>query len=157
MYELLKKQITSVFEGQDNVISNSANFSALLFNNLKDLNWVGFYFKHGNELILGPFQGNTACVEIKIGNGVCGTAFENNETIVVSNVHDFPGHIACDPNSKSEIVVPLKKNGILYGVLDIDSPIFNRFSDEDKNGIESLLNEFVELTNVSALSDIYSL
>ena len=119
-------------------IANLSNAAALIYNALDDLNWAGFYLKEGDILVLGPFQGKPACIEIPMGRGVCGTAAIMNETLVVENVHEFSGHIACDGASNSEIVIPLRANGNVVGVLDIDSPIFNRFDDKDKAGLEAL-------------------
>jgi len=156
MYELLHKQLSSVLEGETNLITNASNFSAFIFNNIPNINWAGFYFLTSNqELLLGPFQGQPACVRIKIGKGVCGTAFQNNETILVNNVNEFPGHIACDSNSKSEIVIPLNKDDQIYGVFDIDSPIYNRFDNTDKKNIKLLVKNFLILTDFSKFNNIY--
>src|SRR5271163_4707160 len=122
-YRDLQRQLAAVFAGERNGLANAANMSALLFQGLPDLNWAGFYFLQGGELVLGPFQGKVACVRIALGKGVCGTAAKRRETIVVPDVHDFPGHIACDSASRSEIVVPLFTGGKVIGVLDLDSPI----------------------------------
>ena len=119
-------------------IADLSNAAALIYNALDDLNWAGFYLKEGDILVLGPFQGKPACIEIPMGRGVCGTAAIMNETLVVENVHEFAGHIACDGASNSEIVIPLRVNGEVMGVLDIDSPIFSRFNDKDKAGLEEL-------------------
>lgn len=119
-------------------IADLSNAAALIYNALDDLNWAGFYLKEGDILVLGPFQGKPACIEIPMGRGVCGTAAIMNETLVVENVHEFSGHIACDGASNSEIVIPLRANGNVVGVLDIDSPIFNRFDETDKAGLEAL-------------------
>lgn len=155
MYDLLIKQLPHVLEGETNVITNLANFSALLFNSMKDVNWVGFYIYTGTELLLGPFQGKPACVRLQIGKGVCGTSFGKKQTIIVDNVDDFPGHIACDAESKSEIVIPLLKDSKLYGVLDIDSPIISRFDKNDSKDLEILLNLLVEHSDIEELSRIY--
>ena len=155
MYDLLIKQLPHVLEGETNVITNFANFSALLFNSLENVNWVGFYIFTGKELLLGPFQGKPACVRLQLGKGVCGTSFANNQTFVVDNVEEFPGHIACDAESKSEIVIPLIKDGKLYGVLDIDSPILSRFDNNDSKNLEFLLNLLVENSDIEELSRIY--
>jgi len=155
MYELLIKQLPHVLEGEQNVITNFANFSALLFNSFENFNWVGFYVFTGKELLLGPFQGKPACVRLQINKGVCGTSFGRKETILVDNVDEFAGHIACDSETKSEIVIPIIKNGIAYGVLDIDSPIFNRFDDNDRINLEKLLNLLIEHSNIEELSRIY--
>ncbi len=135
-YKLLCEQLRALTEGVPHVISNLANASALLYQTLPDLNWAGFYLYEHEKLILGPFQGRTACIEIPIGKGVCGTAAQKGETVVVEDVHAFPGHIACDSASKSEIVVPLYVRGALFGVLDIDSPVLARFSEADFEGLE---------------------
>ena len=128
--------LRGLLDGETDLVANCANTAALLFERLPDLNWAGFYFLRGiagtEELVLGPFQGRVACVRIKLGSGVCGTAAARRQTIVVGDVHDFPGHIACDSASRSEIVVPLLQDGRLLGVLDIDSPRLRRFSDPDR-------------------------
>jgi len=148
-YNIMLKQAASVFEGEKDCIANSANFSALLNLNMQEINWVGFYFLRGEDLVLGPFQGNPACVRIPLGKGVCGTAAVERKTIIVPNVDSFPGHIACDSRSKSEIVVPLIKDGILLGVLDIDSPIFERFDFNDALNLEKLVQILIENTDFS--------
>ena len=135
-YSLMNKQLLSLTEGVEDGISNLANASALLFHTLEGLNWAGFYLYKEGALLLGPFQGKTACTKIPMGKGVCGTAAEKGETIVVPDVHAFPGHIACDGDSNSEIVIPLYLRGSLYGVLDIDSPLLDRFSEADREGLE---------------------
>ncbi len=140
-YNLLCEQLRALTEGVPHVISNLANASALLYQTLPDLNWAGFYLYEHEKLILGPFQGKTACIEIPIGKGVCGTAAQKGETVVVEDVHAFPGHIACDSASNSEIVVPLYVRGELFGVLDIDSPLLCRFSEHDRNGLEQFAKQ----------------
>jgi len=135
-YNTLAKQLDALLTGESDRIANLSNASALLNQFLPNINWVGFYVLQGDELVLGPFQGLPACVRIPIGRGVCGTAVDKAETIVVKDVHDFPGHIACDAASQSEIVIPLIKEEQVIGVLDIDSPIVNRFSKEDQEGLE---------------------
>ncbi|MEB2280911.1 GAF domain-containing protein [Lysinibacillus xylanilyticus] len=135
-YNTLAKQLDALLTGESDRIANLSNASALLNQFLPNINWVGFYVLQGDELVLGPFQGLPACVRIPIGRGVCGTAVGKAETIVVKDVHDFPGHIACDAASQSEIVIPLIKEEQVIGVLDIDSPIVNRFSKEDQEGLE---------------------
>ncbi|WP_097039700.1 GAF domain-containing protein [Salinicoccus kekensis] len=142
-YRMLNKTLESLLEDETNRIANLSNASSLLNQTLKDINWAGFYLydEESDQLVLGPFQGLPACVRIDNGKGVCGTAFRGNDVFVVDNVHEFPGHIACDANSNSEIVVPIYKDGEPIGVLDIDSPVFDRFSEEDRLG----LIEFVEV------------
>lgn len=135
-YSLLNKQLLALTEGVEEPISNLANASALLYQTLADLNWAGFYLYKNGVLLLGPFQGKTACTKIPMGKGVCGTAAEKGETLVVPDVHAFPGHIACDGASNSEIVIPLYVEGRLFGVLDIDSPLLDRFSEADREGLE---------------------
>ncbi|MBG9453627.1 GAF domain-containing protein [Lysinibacillus sphaericus] len=135
-YTTLAKQLNALLTGESDRIANLSNASALLNQFLPNINWVGFYVLQGEQLVLGPFQGLPACVRIPIGRGVCGTAVSKAETMVVKDVHEFPGHIACDAASQSEIVIPLKKEGEVIGVLDIDSPIVNRFSKEDQEGLE---------------------
>lgn len=143
LYASLVVQLTSLLKGEHDLIANSANFSALLFNSLPNVNWAGFYFLQGEELVLGPFQGNPACVRIPLGKGVCGVAAKQLETIIVPNVHEFPGHIACDVASNSEIVVPLFDGERLLGVLDLDSPLIGRFDDQDAEGLNELVTVFV--------------
>jgi L-methionine (R)-S-oxide reductase len=138
-YSMLQKQLAALIEDESNLIAILSNSSALLNDNLDQINWVGFYLIENNELILGPFQGHPACVHIAIGSGVCGTAVEQDETQVVADVNAFPGHIACDANSKSEIVVPIHVNNKVIGVLDIDAPILNRFDDNDKQQLEQVV------------------
>ncbi|UCZ52299.1 GAF domain-containing protein [Bacillus shivajii] len=135
-YKFLSKQLAALLEGETDNVANLSNASALLNQFLNDVNWVGFYLWKEEELILGPFQGLPACVRIKSGKGVCGTVAQNKETLRVEDVHQFPGHIACDAASNSEIVVPIIVNDTLYGVLDIDSPSKNRFSEVDEKGLE---------------------
>ena len=143
LYASLVVQLLSLLKGEHDLIANAANFSALLFNSLPNVNWAGFYFLQGEELVLGPFQGNPACVRIPLGKGVCGVAAQQLETIIVPNVHEFPGHIACDVASNSEIVVPLFDGERLLGVLDLDSPIIGRFDDQDAEGLNELATVFV--------------
>src|SRR5258705_5370709 len=138
LYANLQLQLRSLLEGERDFIANAANFSSLLYYSLPDLNWAGLYLHKGGELVLGPFQGLPACLRIAIGKGVCGTAAEQRQTILVDNVHEFPGHIACDSESNSEIVVPLIANEKLIGVLDLDSPLFARFDDEDARVLNEL-------------------
>ncbi|BBW95228.1 GAF domain-containing protein [Geobacillus sp. FSL W8-0032] len=135
-YTLVIEQLKALIAGEPNLIANLANAAALLNQFLEQINWVGFYLADGDELVLGPFQGLPACVRIPFGKGVCGTAAAERRTVVVPDVHQFPGHIACDAASQSEIVVPLIKDGRVIGVLDIDSPIKNRFDDVDRRYLE---------------------
>ena len=144
LYSQLALQLKSLLEGERDFIANAANFASLLYYSLPDLNWAGFYLVKDGELVLGPFQGKPACVRIAIGKGVCGTAAEQRKTILVDNVHEFPGHIACDSDSNSEIVVPLIKDRELIGVLDLDSPSFARFDDEDAEGLNELVKVFMD-------------
>ncbi len=136
-YSILLAQLKALTENVPHRIANLANASALLWQHMENINWAGFYLLEGDKLILGPFQGKPACIEIPVGKGVCGTAVSLGETVLVRNVHDFPGHIACDCASNSEIVIPLKKEGCIAGVLDIDSPIIGRFTEEDRAGLEA--------------------
>lgn len=138
-YRLINSQLKSLLENEPFVISNLANASALLGMALADINWDGFYLLQGDELLLGPFQGKPACIHIPIGRGVCGTAVAENRTLVVPDVHAFPGHIACDSASRSEIVVPIRAGGKIRGVLDIDSPLPSRFDDRDRDGLEAFV------------------
>ncbi|SDG24750.1 GAF domain-containing protein [Paraburkholderia phenazinium] len=145
-YDELVAQARSLMAGETDRIANAANFSSLVFNSLQGLNWAGFYFFDGAELVVGPFQGKPACVRIPLGKGVCGTAAQTRATQVVRDVHEFPGHIACDSASQSEIVVPLvAADGSLIGVWDVDSPLVARFDDEDAKGMEALCRVFIEL------------
>jgi GAF domain-containing protein len=143
-YAQLIEQCKALLHGERHRIANAANLSALLFNNLSDVNWLGFYFLEQGELIVGPFQGLPACVRIAIGKGVCGTAAQTLQTQLVTDVHAFEGHIACDSASQSEIVIPLLQNGILIGVLDVDSPILNRFDTEDQIAFETIARLFCQ-------------
>ncbi len=136
-YGILSRQLSSLLEGETDETAILANAAALLFDQLADVNWVGFYLNRDGTLVLGPFQGKPACMRIPVGKGVCGTAFERDQTIRVADVHAFPGHIACDSASNAEIVVPLKnQEGQLIGVLDLDSALLNRFSETDQAGLE---------------------
>ena len=139
LYKSLISEITSLIEGVDNHLSNYANVASAIYNALPDINWAGFYFLQENELVLGPFQGKPACVKIQMGNGVCGTSMQEAKTLVVSDVHAFPGHIACDSASRSEIVIPMIKDNIKIGVLDIDSPSLDRFDVIDKEHLEKIV------------------
>ena len=134
-YEQLISQAKSLVSGEHDLIANMANISALLFNNLEDINWAGFYLYKEEQLVLGPFQGQTACIRIPLGKGVCGTSAETRTVQRIADVHEFDGHIACDAASNSEIVIPLVVEDQLIGVLDIDSPVFARFSQLDENGL----------------------
>lgn len=147
-YEYLLKYLESSFEGERNFIANLANASAVINENLENLNWAGFYLFDQNDLVLGPFQGKPACVRIKIGRGVCGTAAEKNETLIVPNVHEFPGHIACDAASNSEIVVPMYFNDKLIGVLDLDSFEYNNFDETDKLYLEKVVEIILQSSDI---------
>ena len=149
-YARLRAELAALLAGESDLIANAANTSALIFDALPDVNWTGFYFLKGGELVVGPFQGKPACVRIAMGRGVCGTAAERRRTLLVPDVHDFPGHIACDTASRSEIVVPLIAGGTLLGVLDIDSPRPGRFDEADARGLESLAALFVAAAGQSA-------
>ena len=138
-YKLLEKQLGSLIEDTEWSISMLANASALIWDALEDINWAGFYIMRNGRLELGPFQGKVACVSIDIGKGVCGTAVMEDKTQLVPDVHKFPGHIACDSASNSEIVIPVHSGGIIYGVLDIDSPLKDRFTENDRKGLETLV------------------
>lgn len=143
-YEIVIRQLESLIDGEEDLVANMANASALLHHFLANINWVGFYIWKENELVLGPFQGLPACIRIPYGKGVCGTAVKKQETIVVPNVNEFPGHIVCDAQSKSEIVVPLIKDGDILGVLDIDSPIYNRFDETDRYYLEKFVQTLIK-------------
>lgn len=140
-YIELNEALAAVTSDVPHLVANLANASALLYEHMEDLNWAGFYLEKEGKLVLGPFQGKVACVEIEWGKGVCGTAAEKDEVQLVPNVHEFAGHIACDSASNSEIVIPIHKDGKVFGVLDIDSPLFSRFDEQDKAG----LSEFVRI------------
>ena len=145
-YNLLCEQLRALSEDNPHRIAKLANASALIYQGLDRLNWAGFYFLEGGKLVLGPFQGRPACIEIPMGRGVCGTAAKLDQTQLVEHVHAFPGHIACDSASRSEIVVPLHEYGIVTGVLDIDSPVENRFDEADRAGVEAfarILEQFL--------------
>lgn len=139
VYAELAQQLHGLLEGERDGLANAANFSALLFHAVPNLNWAGFYFLRGQELVLGPFQGKPACVRIALGKGVCGTAARERRTLMVDDVHAFPGHIACDPASRSELVVPLVAQDRLIGVWDVDSPLLHRFGESDRAGMETLV------------------
>jgi GAF domain-containing protein len=139
LYRDLARQLAALIVEEPDPIANAANTAALIYHGLPNLNWAGFYFRNGAELVLGPFQGKPACVRIPIGTGVCGTAAARGTTVLVPDVHDFPGHIACDPNSRSELVVPLIEDGRVLGVFDLDSPLPARFDEVDRDGCEQLI------------------
>ena len=141
-YEELALICSGILSGETDQVANAANFSALIFNALPDLNWAGFYFYDGQELVVGPFQGLPACVRIPLGKGVCGTAAASGKTQLVTDVDAFPGHIACDSASRSEIVIPIEHQGKLLGVFDIDSPSLARFDQQDQAGLEALVEIF---------------
>ncbi|MEQ1754554.1 MAG: GAF domain-containing protein [Micropepsaceae bacterium] len=147
LYDELLRQTRGILEGERDLIANSANLSALIWQLVPDLNWAGFYFVKGRELVLGPFQGKPACVRIAIGKGVCGAAVSRRETVLVRDVHAFPGHIACDAASNSELVVPLIQNDKVFGVLDLDSPLVGRFDQSDQSGVERVVSTFVSMTD----------
>ena len=144
-YDELNAMLASIPEGIPYTMTNLANASALLNSSLRDINWVGFYTIKDNQLVLGPFQGKVACTIIQMGKGVCGTAAATDSTQLVPDVHKFHGHIACDSASNSEIVIPMHRNGEVFGVLDIDSPVFDRFTEEDKKGLESFVKILEEV------------
>lgn len=143
LYAALDEQLAALIAGEPDFIANAANMAALLYHGLTQLNWAGFYFLKSGELVLGPFQGKPACVRIAIGRGVCGTAAVRRESVLVADVEAFPGHIACDAASRSELVVPLLKDGALLGVLDLDAPIPARFDEADRRGCENLVRTFL--------------
>jgi len=143
LYSSLAEQLRHLLAGEEDLIANAANFSSLVYHSLADVNWAGIYLYKDGELVLGPFQGKPACVRIPLGAGVCGTAAKIQQTVLVPNVHEFPGHIACDTASNSEVVVPLVRDGKLVGVLDLDSPRLNRFDEEDARGLAELVRIFM--------------
>lgn len=151
-YRELREQLAALLTGERDALANTANAAALLYHTLPGLNWAGFYLLRGSELVLGPFQGKVACVRIALGSGVCGTAAARRETVVVADVHAFPGHIACDAASRSEIVVPLVWEDRLFGVLDLDSPLPARFDREDAAGLESIAALLSSASDLGALT-----
>ena len=153
LYCELCDQARGLFAGERDGLANAANLTAMIYAALPDLNWAGFYFLRRDELVLGPFQGKAACVRIALGRGVCGAAAAQRETIVVSDVRAFPGHIACDAASQSEIVVPLLQDERLFGVLDLDSPLLGRFDAEDAAGLQALVAVFVAGSDLKRLAD----
>lgn len=144
LYQRLAQQADALMAAETHLIANLANLSALLFMELEDVNWAGFYLYENNELVLGPFQGLPACIRIPVGRGVCGTAASTLQSQLVTDVHDFPGHIACDAASNSEVVVPIVINGQLIAVLDIDSPSIGRFDQDDLAGAELLVSQLIK-------------
>jgi L-methionine (R)-S-oxide reductase len=144
LYQQLRLQLSSLLADEADSIANAANTAALLYHSMPDMNWVGFYFLKGRDLVLGPFQGKPASVRIPLGKGVCGAAAERRESLVVPDVNAFPGHIACDADSRSELVVPLVNNGAMIGVLDLDSPLTARFDEGDRAGCESLVAIYLD-------------
>lgn len=151
-YKLLAAQIKSLADDEPHFIPVMSNASALLYENMEDLNWAGFYIMNKGSLMLGPFQGKVACIRIELGKGVCGTAAASDETQLVKDVHQFPGHIACDSASNSEIVVPIHCGGKVVAVLDIDSPSLNRFDEDDKAGLELFVKALEECMDFSELN-----
>ena len=141
-------QARALLEGERDPTANAANLAALVFHMLPELNWAGFYWRRGNELVLGPFQGKPACMRIAIGSGVCGTAARDKRTVVVPDVEKFPGHIACDSASRSEIVIPVMRTIDVLGVLDLDSPVLGRFDQDDALGLEELVQLFLLATDI---------
>ena len=148
MYRDLKSALQGLVADESDAIANMANAAALIWETLPDLNWAGFYRNVGGELVLGPFQGKPACVRIAIGKGVCGTAARDRKSIVVPDVDAFPGHIACDSASRSEVVIPVVAGGKVIGVLDLDSPLKGRFGDADARGLEALVEAFIAATDI---------
>ena len=150
-YKLLAKQIKALADDEPNFIPVFSNASALLYENMEDLNWAGFYIMNKGSLMLGPFQVKVACIRIEVGKGVCGTAVAEDKTQLVQDVHQFPGHIACDSASNSEIVVPIHRDGQVVAVLDIDSPSLSRFDETDKEGLEGFVKALEEVTDLSSI------
>ena len=151
LYRDLAISVESLLDGETDALANLANASGLLEQGLTRINWCGFYLLRGEELVLGPFQGKPACVRIPVGKGVCGTAAARRETLVVPDVNAFPGHIACDAASRSEIVVPILQNGVLRAILDVDSPALGRFDDADREGLEEFVRRLVPMVDWPAL------
>ena len=148
-YDLICRQLESLSENVEWDVTVISNAAALLWDSLEDINWAGFYLMKDGKLLLGPFQGKPACTVIEVGKGVCGTAVAEDKTQLVKNVHEFPGHIACDSASNSEIVVPVHAEGSVYGVLDIDSPLLGRFSEEDRDGLEAFVRVLESMTAIN--------
>jgi len=148
--------VIELFSGEKNFIANAANLCAYIYHNFPDINWVGFYFLSKNELVLGPFQGKIACIRIPIGKGVCGTAVLEKKAIIVPDVHKFPGHIVCDSASQSEMVIPLIFEGNIFGVLDIDSPIINRFDEKEEEIFQSFLRNLYEASDINKVINYYN-
>jgi GAF domain-containing protein len=152
-YTMLARQVASILDGERDLVANASQFSAFIYDTVADLNWAGFYLTRptktgaGQELLVGPFQGKVACARIPFGRGVCGAAAEQRKTMLVPDVHAFPGHIACDSASNAEIVIPLIKDGVVLGVFDIDSPSLNRFTETDQAGLEALVAAFLAATD----------
>ncbi len=153
-YPTLCEQLGELLRNETDFIANAANAAAFLFDVIPDINWLGFYRAVGEELVLGPFQGKPACTRIGLGSGVCGAAAQQEETVIVPDVHAFPGHIACDTASRSEIVVPLLSWGKLLGVLDVDSPLLSRFDEDDREGLECLVSVFLSSLSSDELPDL---
>lgn len=150
IYARIIEELAALLEGERDLVANAANTAALLHTQLDQINWVGFYFRRGEELVVGPFQGRPACVRISLGQGVCGFAAAHRETVVVPDVHEFPGHIACDDASNSEIVVPIVVRDVVVGVLDLDSPVRGQFDDVDRDALEQIVAVFVRSTDIIA-------
>jgi GAF domain-containing protein len=138
LYAEIESAARAMASGERDAIANAANFSALLWDRLPDINWAGFYFRKGRWLVLGPFMGKPACTRLQVGLGVCGTAVAQDKTVIVPDVHKFSGHVACDARSNSELVVPLRRFDTIIGVIDVDSPLFDRFNQDDARGIEAI-------------------
>ena len=157
LYRNLIEQYKSLIEGEKDFFVNASNLNALLFNQIDNINWVGFYMNDGSQLVLSTFQGKPACRRIEIGRGVCGKCAAHRKTLIVDNVHNFEGHIACDSASNSEITIPLILNNELYGVFDLDSPIFSRFTVDDNNGLEDLLKILINGSDMNKLKNYYNI
>jgi GAF domain-containing protein len=155
MFDNEKLEAEELISGERNMIANAANIAALIFNSWANVNWAGFYFLSGEELVLGPFQGKPACIRIPLGKGVCGTSAKMRHTIIVDDVETFPGHISCDARSASEMVVPLIADGELFGVIDLDSPIRKRFGQFEQEQIESIVQILIAQSDVSSLENYY--
>lgn len=155
VYKTLQERLEEVISGESNFVANAANFVSLIFYVLKDINWIGFYLVDGDELVIGPFQGKPACSRIPLGKGVCGTSAKDRKVIIVNDVHSYPGYITCDPLTKSELVIPIIFHNYVFGVLDINSPIYNRFNDFDIRNIEALLSTLIQLSDLESLKKYY--
>jgi GAF domain-containing protein len=155
MYSDLQDRLEDIIRGEINFMANASNFASLMFHGLKDVNWIGFFLYTGDDLILGPFQGKPACNRLPYGKGVCGTAAKLQKTIIVEDVHKYPGYIPCDPSANSELAIPIIQRKVLYGVLDLNSIQLSRFREDDESGINKLLNTLLDNSDMTSISKYY--